>query len=419
MILLLLSLLLATDVEAAGSKNLCTKCQAKFEKPREEVQAVRDDALPLCEPKSVTQQPLGCTGWHKVCQLNLRNDSYFPYIDKHLVKAFVRSRVPGLAVARELRYFDSSAARFNSRRAVRRYSEAVRLGGGHTLVLKSTHMSGGVMLVQPNSTKCLKQPCRLGGKLSALGSGQLAPGRVVTGAAHSRAAQLASCRHWIKLSYGEKTSKELNSEFKADERVLYSRVAPGCLLERAIGGLAEQRDMKLFVFGGRLAFVKVYAKRFQEPGTQKQDSGVNSEYDVSYFSYPSWTRLRMYESLALHPFAPQPRPPYLEAMVADAEALAAGFASVRVDFMAQASTYAFSELTFSHNGCGGGTFMPPALELLYGSLATTGLRLSDSSSLEEQRVKLIAELNRTHAWACNRKRVYILVSTLVLAHCET
>ena len=90
--------------------------------------------------------------------------------------------------------------------------------------------------------------------------------------------------------------------------------------------------------------------------------------------------------------------------------------------LAQASTYAFSELTFSHHGCqysGGGPFMPAALDLLYGSLATTGLRLSDSSSLEEQRVKLIAELNRTHAWACNRKRVYILVSTLVLAHCET
>lgn len=375
MILLLLSLLLATDVEAAGSK----KCQAKCEKPREEVQAVRDDALPLCEPKSMTQPPLGCTGWHTVCQLNLRNDSYFPYIDKHLVKDLVRSRVPRLAVARELHYFDSAA--------VTSMTRWPQIDGGHTHLLKATHLSGGVMLVRPNSTRCLKAPCRLG-------SGrELAPGRVATGAAQSRAAQLASCRHWTTFSYS-----------RSRQAVLYSRVARGCLLEQAIGRLTEQRDMKLFVFGGRLAFVKVYAKRFQERGAQEQIS-INNEYDVSYFSYPSWTRLHMYESRSLHPFAPQPRPPYLEAMVADAEALAAGFASVRVDFMAQASTYAFSELTFSHHACKGGTFMPPALELLYGSLATTGRGLSDGGSLEEHQVQLIAKYNRTHAWACNSKRV--------------
>ena len=92
-------------------------------------------------------------------------------------------------------------------------------------------------------------------------------------------------------------------------------------------------------------------------------------------------------------------------MVADAEALAAGFASVRVDFMAQASTYAFSELTFSHGACDLGAFMPFSLELLYGSLATTGRGLSDGGSLEEQQVQLIAEQSRTHAWACNPKRV--------------
>ena len=312
----------------------------------------------------------------------MRNDSYFPFIDKHLVKDFVRSRVPGLAVARELHYFDSAAVT-----SMTRWPQ-VDDDGGHTLVLKATHLSGGVMLVQPNSTKCLKAPCRLGS-----GRG-LAPGHVVTGAAHSRAAQLASCRHWTTFSYSGPGS----------ETVLYSRVARGCLLERAIGGLTEQRDMKLFVFGGRLAFVMILGKRFQERGAQEQIR-INDEYDVSYFSYPSWTRLYLYEAVFLHAFAPEPRPPYLEAMVADAEALAAGFASVRVDFMAQDSTYAFSELTFSHGACGWGTFMPPALELLYGSLATTGRGLKDGGSLEEQQVQLIAEYNRTHAWVCNPKRV--------------
>lgn len=335
----------------------------------------------LSGPRQLSTDSLGRTGWHKVCRSILRNDSYFPFIDKHLVKDFVRSRVPGLAIARELQYFDSAAVT-----SMTRWPQID--DGGRTHLLKATHLSGGVMLVQPNSTKCLKVPCRLG-------SGRkLAPGRVVTGVAQSRAAQLASCRHWNTFSYGKQTR----------ETVLYSRVARGCLLERAIGGLTAQRDMKLFVFGGRLAFVKTHAKRFQERDAQEQIS-INDEHDVAYFSYPSWTRLHMYEAVSLHPFAPEPRPPYLEAMVADAEALAAGFASVRVDFMAQASTYAFSELTFSHGACDLGAFMPFSLELLYGSLATTGRGLSDGGSLEEQQVQLIAEQSRTHAWSCNPKRV--------------
>ncbi len=49
--------------------------------------------------------------------------------------------------------------------------------------------------------------------------------------------------------------------------------------------------------------------------------------------------------------------------------------------------------------------MPPTLELLYGSLATTGRGLSEGGSLEEQQVQLIAEYNLTHAWECDPKRV--------------
>ena len=200
----------------------------------------------LSGPRQLSTDSLGRTGWHKVCRSILRNDSYFPFIDKHLVKDFVRSRVPGLAIARELQYFDSAAVT-----SMTRWPQID--DGGRTHLLKATHLSGGVMLVQPNSTKCLKVPCRLG-------SGRkLAPGRVVTGVAQSRAAQLASCRHWNTFSYGKQTR----------ETVLYSRVARGCLLERAIGGLTAQRDMKLFVFGGRLAFVKTYAKRFQECGADQ------------------------------------------------------------------------------------------------------------------------------------------------------
>ena len=57
MIMLLISLLLATDVEAAGSKKKCTKCEAKFENAQRKFNKCKTKSCPSPQPSSPPAAP--------------------------------------------------------------------------------------------------------------------------------------------------------------------------------------------------------------------------------------------------------------------------------------------------------------------------------------------------------------------------
>ena len=354
--------------------------------------------------------------WHTACLAVAANTSYAPYIDKHAVKQFVRQQAPTLRLAATVEYWSNASDGSLATLAWRPVPSGVT-----ELVLKASHLSGGVMLVRENATTCIKAPCRTG-----VGSRVLEAGTVLVGNQRARMALEASCRLWLAYSYG-------NHKVRLgtwSERPLYSNVPRGCLLEEAIErDLHGQKDIKVFCFAQQPAFVMVrpinrrFTRNATTAGGSSRGRGKDPEESIAYYT-TGWRQLRMYEGHARAEghvegharravvVEGHARPPYLQSLLDDATRLArgGGFDSVRVDFLASRDRYAFNELTFSHRGCAGGTFVPEPLDLLYGSLASAGPRGLEvegsggggggGGSIEEEQLRIIAEHERTHRWHC-------------------
>ena len=100
----------------------------------------------------------------------------------------------------------------------------------------------------------------------------------------------------------------------------------------------------------------------------------------------------------------EPAPAYLTELVRTAEQLAQGFAHVRVDFLAHKRGYAFGELTFSHHGCFGGSFVPPALETFFGALTAGKPTTCHATQVEQKLLRIIRHYEVDHQWVCSGKQ---------------
>lgn len=128
---------------------------------------------------------------------------------------------------------------------------------------------------------------------------------------------------------------------------LYGQIPRGLLVERMIGdGGALPVDYKIYVFGGEATHVQVHLDRATDHRWIMHDR--------------NWR--------PLSPVQPAvPRPSALDAMLAAAETLAAGFEFVRVDFYQPDRQPLFGEMSF-YPGSGLDPFDPPALDAELGAL---------------------------------------------------
>jgi hypothetical protein len=128
---------------------------------------------------------------------------------------------------------------------------------------------------------------------------------------------------------------------------LYGEIERGLLVEEFIGtNCLLPVDYKLFVFGGRVAFVQVH---------------LNREFTHRWILMDSQWRTMSGGNDA--PVRPRSLPDMIEA----AEILGAGFDFVRVDFYEVAGKPRFGEMTF-YPGSGLDPFDPPQLDAVMGSM---------------------------------------------------
>ena len=129
----------------------------------------------------------------------------------------------------------------------------------------------------------------------------------------------------------------------------YADVPRGLLVEPYIGtGAMFPVDYKLFVFGGRAAFVQVHLDRASD------HRWIVMDLDWRRVSPPTRD--------------PDPaRPASLDAMIAGAEALAAGHEFLRIDLYEIDGAPRFGEVTV-YPGSGLIPVVPPALDLAMGDL---------------------------------------------------
>ena len=327
-------------------------------------------------------------GWNQHCATrNAHNLSLGPYINKATVKAFVRARAPQLRLAELLAY--TEAAHLN-------YTDFVNQSYAQDLFFKAAHLTGGIARLRKGRLHCLKEPCAF-----PFPKARRAPNTAKFGG-EAAGLMASACSAWLK-------SKVFG---RSPQRVMYSAVQPGCLVEASLGigslGVrATPADIKVFCMHGRPVFFFVAPHRFDE--SWRGDGAMNT-----YFTIPSMRHLKVSKprSPAARDFAlaERPAPAYLPRLLRDAAALASGFESVRVDFLQWSETeYAFAELTFTDHACiKQDTFLPIGLEQLYGDLAYGRGNYSQMSNLalENLQLEIVHEYERAHTFACsNRTRL--------------
>ena len=156
-----------------------------------------------------------------------------------------------------------------------------------------------------------------------------------------------TCRDWLGQSYYEITREWI-----------YKDITRRILIEELVddGNGFAPNDYKLFVFGGRVAFILVTMGRFAVRAHMLMDRDWN-EVEVRF----------VYSSLRRQ----VPPPPHLGQMIDAAEALAQGIDFIRADFYDTAARLFFGELTATP-GCGLDRFDPLSFDRTLGALWKRG-----------------------------------------------
>lgn len=152
----------------------------------------------------------------------------------------------------------------------------------------------------------------------------------------------AGCRTWLATSHARWAAEWA-----------YAKIAPKLMVEPHLGDPSRlPLDYKLFVFGGSVRFVEV--------DTDRAIGHKRTFFDRQWRRQP----FSLGYPIDLRPIA---RPASLEAMIAAAERLGAGFSFVRIDFYDIDGAPRFGEMTF-YPDAGIARFSPDPVDLEFGAL---------------------------------------------------
>ena len=174
-------------------------------------------------------------------------------------------------------------------------------------------------------------------------------------AALDRAELIRTCSLWLGRNYYDLTREWI-----------YKDVPPRILIEEFIddGSGGAPHDYKLFVFGGRVAFILVTMGRFGARAHMMLDRDWNP-VDVTL----AYSRERR----------AVPPPPHLREMIEAAEILGQDLEFVRVDFYDTAARLYFGEMTATP-GCGLDRFEPESFDRTLGSFWPSGAGASAAAT---------------------------------------
>ena len=147
-----------------------------------------------------------------------------------------------------------------------------------------------------------------------------------------------------------------NYAFKMSPQMQYANIPRRIVAEEYVeNGDGELHDWKVWCFKGRAHYVEFMSRKDK----RLRFVYLDREWRLAPFRY---------SNVHDEPLPPPPKPDNLDELLRLAEALAAGFEFVRVDFYRiDDGTYLFGEMTFSPAG-GNGQFTPPEWNAKLGEL---------------------------------------------------
>lgn len=189
--------------------------------------------LPLASPESEHPTP----SYDKFCReqnIKYRPDRLASLIDKHNVKQLVREWEPGLSVAKKLAYVTNPET----------ITEELIASFPQSYLLKATHASGMILLIQGNTSRCLKMLCP------------------------PRQGQGQPLWDYLRKSCG----LYLGKVYKPHAEPTYSFIQPGCLFEEKVPfGPQGVAELKIHFNGGHLNHIHYF---YQSAHTNKRRSAL-------------------------------------------------------------------------------------------------------------------------------------------------
>mmetsp|Transcript_25355 Transcript_25355/g.52770 ORF Transcript_25355/g.52770 Transcript_25355/m.52770 type:complete len:351 (-) Transcript_25355:73-1125(-) len=247
----------------------------------------------------------------------------FRWSDKRRAKKMVRKILPKLRIAKEYASVESAD----------NITEDFLATLPKTFIMKSTHMSGGIVLVENHTeTKCLKVPCIEN--------------------EHNKTDLALTCAKVLGWNYGKRKGEGW-----------YKRVKRRCMFEEPLPEVASKdfKDIRVWVFHGKIMMVMV-------------DAGGKSNPQRSFLT----PHLRLIPTSKLaDPYPPVAnfgKPIYWDRLLDSATRIseAVGTPFQRVDFFGFRDDFAFAEVTFSPASCNRGKvgFTPEIMEYYMGYVQT-------------------------------------------------
>ena len=268
-------------------------------------------------------------GWHQICETRIKPQisnsiTAYQWADKHTVKGMINSLFPKLRYAKEYAAVDAGS----------KIVPSLINNLPNEYMMKATHMSGGIVMVQGGRARCLRSPC----------SKQL---NTETLMLYLR----RMCNIFLTTQYG------------ADKGELwYTKITPRCIFEELFPEAMSKEfaDYKVWTIHGNPIFVEVDQNRFDR--------------HTRTFVTPTFERINMTEQGSYYypPNHALTKPSFFSDLISNATALARAVneSFARVNFFAFLGTFAFSEITFAHDSCkrGKSTFTPAAVEEYLGNV---------------------------------------------------
>ena len=287
--------------------------------------------------------------WEEFCKaVQKPNKEFSPFADKHAIKQWIPNVTPNLTFSKEYAFVDSPddiTEEF--------LGEKLPVGVIDKYLMKATHMSGGILLIdnQSNKVTCLKTACdRKDAKRK----------RNETTANYLK----RRCQYYLNIDYATKKGE-----------MSYANIPRRCLFEEVLDMGTNFQDYKLFMFHGQPYMVTIIQNRFDDNNSEGE---VQNARKTPY----TWKELP-YEDANFdgkrggNNLVPT-RPLFMDNMIEQSKILYAkvqdtvpSTVHMRVDFFVyhNASNYAFAEITFAHSSCKR-IFVEDVANQFYGYVAT-------------------------------------------------
>ena len=271
--------------------------------------------------------------WQDFCiSVQKPNKDFSPFADKHNMKEFVANVAPNLTFSNEYAYVNSP------KDITQLFLDELP----DKYLMKATHMSGGILLVENrNTVQCLKT---CGGK-----HGPQRKDETTADYLQRR------CEFYLQDDYATRK-----------QEMSYANIPRRCIFEEVLDLGTDFQDFKIFMFHGKPYIVTIVGNRFD---------GVQNSWKTPYTweEFP-WKDI-FYGQLGGEHLVPN-RPSFMDDMLRDSQSLydkvkqnVPAMVHMRVDFFVYKGTYAFAEITFSHNNCKT-IFEDDIPNRLYGYIAT-------------------------------------------------